>query len=302
MDWKRISKRLLYPPIWLIILLTVFSAAALVAVFVKSCDTSPVAYAVYVLSFYTLVVLTLLGMRLFSKWYRIIREMMYKNKYINRYLTDAAYKTRVMLNVSVIINLLYAAMNLVSGIIYRSGWFWTLAVYYILLSIMRLTLLRHAMKNPLGKQRETELRKYRLCGVILMLMNMTLAVVVILVIKNNRSFEYAGILIYVMAAYTFYILTASIVNMIKYRKYNSPVMSSSKVISLVAALVSLLSLETAMLHQFDDGTVTPFFRQIMVALTGVGVCAFVLSVSIYMISHSTKELKCVGNNHNEGEE
>lgn len=53
-----------------------------------------------------------------------------------------------------------------------------------------------------------------------------------------------------VALYTFYITTTAIIDIIKYRKYNSPVMSISKVIKLAAALVSMLFLETAMFAQF----------------------------------------------------
>ena len=51
MDWKRLAKKLLHPPVWLMAVLTVFSAAALTAVFLKGWDESPVAYAGYVLAF-----------------------------------------------------------------------------------------------------------------------------------------------------------------------------------------------------------------------------------------------------------
>lgn len=46
-DRKAIGKKLLFPPLWLIIILTVFSAVALVAVFVKGWETHPVAYVIY---------------------------------------------------------------------------------------------------------------------------------------------------------------------------------------------------------------------------------------------------------------
>ena len=51
MDWKKIGKKLLFPPLWLILLLTVVSATALVAVFLKGWEETPVAYVIYVLSF-----------------------------------------------------------------------------------------------------------------------------------------------------------------------------------------------------------------------------------------------------------
>ena len=59
MDWKGIGKKLLFPPIWLMALLVTGSAAALVFVFVKGLERSITAYAVYGISFYSLVTVTL---------------------------------------------------------------------------------------------------------------------------------------------------------------------------------------------------------------------------------------------------
>ena len=93
-----------------------------------------------------------------------------------------------------------------------------------------------------------------------MFVNFVLSGVVVLVMLQNKGFEYNGILIYVMAMYTFYVTTNSIIDIFKYRKYNSPIMSTSKPISLAAALVSMLSLETAMLSQFSGENTTPHFN------------------------------------------
>ncbi len=83
---------------------------------------------------------------------------------------------------------------------------------------------------------------------------------------------------------------AQVMNVVKYRKYHSPVMSAAKVISLAAALVSMLSLETAMLAQFDKGQNPKPFRRIMTGCTGGGVCAMVLGIAVYMVIQSTKQL------------
>ena len=75
---------------------------------------------------------------------------------------------------------------------------------------MRFLLLRHSNRNAFGENLVSELKQYRLCGVILMLMNIALSGVVILVIRKNEGFQYAGYLIYVMAMYAFYnVITGS---------------------------------------------------------------------------------------------
>ena len=109
-------------------------------------------------------------------------------------------------------------------------------------------------------------------------MNWALAGLIILVIHQNSGFEYPGILIYVMALYAFYATITAVMNIVKFKKYGSPVLSAAKGINLTAALVSMLSLETAMLTQFgsaeEDG-----FRQVMMAATGFGVSAIVLGMA-----------------------
>ena len=67
-------------------------------------------------------------------------------------------------------------------------------------------------------------------------------------------------------------------------------MSAAKAINLTAALVSMLSLETAMLTQFGAAE-DPMFRQIMTASTGAGISMIVLGMAVFMIVRSTKQMK-----------
>lgn len=207
---------------------------------------------------------------------------------INRYLRENMFRAEVALYQGFLINLLYVGIKMFSGIFYRSVWFITLAFYYILLAIMRFSLLNYVRNTK--KNKIFEWKRYRLCGIILLFMNIALTGIVILVVYKNSGFEYPGMLIYVMAMYTFYAVITAVWNLIKFRRYGSPVMSAAKVINLTAALVSMLSLETAMLTQFgaaDD----PMFRQIMTASTGVGISIIVIGMAIFMIVYSTKQLK-----------
>ena len=162
----------------------------------------------------------------------------------------------------------------------------------MMLAVMRFLLLHHSSRNAFGENLASELRQYRICGVIFMLMNIALSGVVVLVVRKNEGVVYAGYLIYVMAMYAFYNMITAVRDVIIYRKYQSPVMSAAKAIKLAAALVSMLSLETAMLTQFDqsDG---PEIRQIMTGITGGCVCLSVLAIAVYMIIRSTKRLKAL---------
>lgn len=137
---------------------------------------------------------------------------------------------------------------------------------------------------------EGELKRYRLCGFMLLIMNQALAGIVVFMVYQSRGFDYPGLLIYAMAMYSFYSVITAAVNLVKFRKHGSPVLSAAKVINLVAAMVSILSLETAMLARFggDDDLE---FRRLMTGLTGGGVCVIVIGMACFMLWRSRKQRK-----------
>lgn len=296
MDWmKKILKKLFCLPPVPTLLISV-PAYGLVIYALAGKNVEPViAYAAYFLSAYAFII-TVTGITGIVRFVRqgIDRHPLVRKALgiplVSRYLREDMFRAETGLYQGFFINLLYAGIKMFSGILYRSVWFITLAVYYILLAVMRASLLHYVRKA--GKDKVSEWKRYRLCGIILLFMNIALAGIVILVIYQNSGFEYPGMLIYVMAMYAFYAAIMAVRNVVKFRKYGNPVMSAAKVINLTAALVSMLSLETAMLTQFgaaDD----PLFRQIMTASTGVGISLVVLGMAVFMIVRSTRQMKCM---------
>lgn len=153
---------------------------------------------------------------------------------------------------------------------------------------MRFLLARYASRHGFGENMAAEWRHYRLCGAMLIPMNFALAGVVILVLHQEGGFHYGSMLIYVMALYAFYVTISGVIGLVRTRKYKSPVLSAARVVSLAAALVSMLSLEVAMLAQFGGGE---FFRRAMIASTGGAVCFILVGMASAMIVRATKELK-----------
>lgn len=109
--WKKILHGFLYPQVWLIILLCAVSAAGLTVVFVMELSEHPIAYAVYVIAFYTISVLSLFFIRILPKQYKAVRQKVYSHPLGNRYMTDIAFKVRISLYIALAINLLYSAYN-----------------------------------------------------------------------------------------------------------------------------------------------------------------------------------------------
>ncbi len=282
---KKILHRILFPGTAVVILSILAGTGLLIYTFVYAGEESPIAYISYVFSAYALVIVCANGLPLlqrFTRWFKGI-------SLVSRYMNDISFKINVSLHLSLMINLAYVAMHGISGARNRSFWSGTLAVYYLCLTVMRFLLVRYAHKQDFGENKEAEWKWYRICGVVLMIMNLALAGVVVLVLKDNRGFHYSGFLIYVMAMYAFYVTVMGIVNVVRYRKYNSPVMTAAKIVNLAAALVSMLSLETAMLSQFGDDSQV-FFRTAMIGISGGAAFAIVVGIGIYMIVHGGRQL------------
>jgi len=290
MDWKKLGKKLLFPPVWGMVLLAIVSAVALTTVFIRGWEQQVIAYVVYVLAFYTLSVVTVFCITVLPKKYRSIKEKVLANPLGNRYVTDKEFRTKVSLNLSLAINLLYVAINILSWYLYHSWWFVCLAVYYTILSVMRFLLVRYVRLNPIGVNRYGELKRALTCSYIMLLLNFFLSGAVLMVVYQDKGYEYHGIMIYVMAMFTFYNTTTAIIDLIRYRHLESPVMAAAKGISMAAALVSMLNLETAMFAQFG-ADMAKEDQQLMIMLTGAGISIAVIAIAVFMIAHCTKEIK-----------
>ena len=290
MDWKKFGKKLLFPPVWLMVLLTALSAVLLVMVFRKGWEENPIAYAIYVLACYTLTVVCVFCSMVLPKQYRQIRQKIYENPLGNRYMTDRAFRTKVSLYLSLGVNLLYVGTNVWSWYLGHSWWFVVLAVYYAIMAVMRFLLARYVRINTLGSSMRKELKWSRVCAYILLLVNLTLSGAVLMMLYQNRGYDYPGMLIYVMALYTFYSTTHAIVDIVKYRRLGSPILSTAKIVSLSSALVSMLNLETAMFAQFG-AEMALRDQRIMIAATGAGISIIVITLSVLLIVRATKEIR-----------
>ena len=290
MDWKKIGRKLLFPPIWLMVILTILSAVALTLIFVKGMEQSIPAYIAYVLAFYTLSVVTVFCAMVLPKQYDAIRRKIYSNPLGNRYLTDRVFRTKISLYLSLAISLLYVGINVWSWHLSKSWWFVVLAVYYVIMAFMRFLLVWYVRIHEIGTSIMDEWKRSRVCACTLLLINLSLSGAVLMILYQSKGYDYPGVMIYVMALYTFYSTIHAIVDIVKYRKLGSPIMSTAKVVSLSAALVSMLNLETAMFAQFG-AEMSQENQQIFIILTGAGVSIVVVTLSVILIVKATKEIR-----------
>ena len=285
-DWKKIGLNLLYPHLAVIIILLPISVAFLVLSLIYLGTESIIAILSYLLAFYVLLVISFRVPRII-KFFKTFKQ---ENKYMKKWFSDVHLRMNVSLYGSLIWNVAFAIFQLVLGFYHKSFWFYSMFAYYIMLGVMRFFLLKHTRKYKAREQEQVELKKYIISGWLFLFMNLALAVIVFFIVYWNRTFNHNVITTIAIATYTFFTFTFAIINLFRYKKYKSPVYSSAKTISLIAGVVSMLTLETTMLTTFGSAD-SPLFRQIMLSLTGVAVIGFAITMAVIMIVKGNKQLK-----------
>ena len=294
MDFKKLGRALLFPHIAIMILLLPMATVMLVGSMVFVGTESAVAIISYIIAAYTLTVWCFRAPRLV----RGFKNFRNENKYARRWREDARLRVKLSLYASLSWNTLYGIFQLWLGFYHRTFWFLSLGAYYIFLAVMRFFLAHHTARYSPRERMRSELKRYRACGIVLLFMNLALALIVFFMVYWNRTFDHHMITAIAMAAYTFTALATAIVNVVKYRKYQSPVYSASKAINLAAACVSMLTLESTMLTTFGDGEIN---ARLMLGLTGGAVVALIVTMAVCMIMRANKQLKKMKENDNERE-
>ena len=294
MDFKKLGRALLFPHIAIMILLLPTATVMLVGSMVFVGTESTIAIISYIIAAYTLTVWCFRVPRL-VKFFKNFKN---ENKYARRWREDARLRVKLSLYASLSWNTLYGIFQLCLGFYHHTFWFCSLGAYYIFLAVMRFFLAHHTARYSPRERMRSELKRYRACGIVLLFMNLALALIVFFMVYWNRTFDHHMITAIAMAAYTFTALATAIVNVVKYRKYQSPVYSASKAINLAAACVSMLTLESTMLTTFGDGEIN---ARLMLGLTGGAVVALIVTMAVYMIIRANKQLKEMKENNNERE-
>lgn len=276
-------KKFLYPKthILLIGLLTIITSL-IYLIFFNGFGTN-ISYLLYLIMTYFLIVICI---RIYNVIKTKINRFIDNNKYLSKYKNNHKLRYKISLLTSLILNIVYAIFKLLSGIIFKSFWFISFALYYFLLIILRLNIAKEESKDNISLK--DEFIKYRKTGIILLFTNVILTIIILIIVNQKIMNIYPDWMAITVAVYTFYLLFNSIFSLIKYRKYKSPLISSSKVINVVTSLVSLISLEIILIPTFG-GLKTKIF-EIMIMATGGGIALIIIIISLYMIIKSTEWL------------
>ena len=291
--WKKLLWKLLFPHTILIFLLFNVSVLLLLYAFWGKHCPEPVAYISYGVSAYTLTIVCARVPGIIKK----VKKHLYHNKYTNKYLTEKELRIRISLYGGLVINICFAIFKVVMGALYQSKWLFAMAGYNTILSVARFFLV---YKDKTDKKEETDYEKrlhglhgYKVCGWLMLLLNIAISVIVAMVVIDNQTIDYPGFMIYAIAAFTFYCLTMAIINMVKYWHRNNPIFSAVKRIGMAKALVSIFTLQVAMITQF--GEKDGFDYRIANGATGFAVCTIITVMAILMLTDVKKDYEFISN-------
>lgn len=240
-------------------------------------------YVLYLIMSYCLITIII-------KIYEIVRKIINKiiddNKFLSKYKNDYKLRYKLSLYKSLILNILYSVVKFILGCYYKSLWFIAFSLYYVLLVIIRTSILKLEI-NP-QKSIKDEWIKYRKNAITLLSMNVILTMIILVIVNEKIIIKYPMFIAIGIAVYTFYITIESVVNLIKYRKLKSPLISSAKVVNIITSLISMLSLEVVMLSTFGADKIK--FNEIMIMASGGGFSIVIITICVYMIIKSTEWL------------
>lgn len=279
-----VFNRLFHPPKWALLLVPPIVFTALAYIFLTGQNNSVPAYPVYGMSAYCLITLILPTAKLIRRFKASVMRRLNRTAFYVKYVSDLAFRGSVSICASMLINFLYVAFRFAVGIRYKSTWFISMAVYYLVLGILRLSL----VLSYHHRDRISQTDCYRRTAWLLFLLNIPMGGMILLMVLTDSGYSYPGYIIYISAIYTFYTIAASIVNLVKYKRLGSPILSAARVLNLIAALMSVLGLQTAMISQFSEHNES--FRRLMNTITGGGVWGAVILIAVCML-YKSKKLK-----------
>lgn len=273
---KTFLGRILFPPMWILLLIPIISFTALIFVFVSDNTDSTPAYICYCMSAYSLSIWTAALLKLIKRGKALVTSL----PIVSKYQSDLAFRGKISLYEGIVVNFFYVIFRIAAGIRYASIWFISMAVYYLVLGCLRLYLaICYHRRNS-----KTEYSCYRNTAWLLFLLNIPMGGMIIQMIWANSGFSYPGYVIYLSALYTFITMTTSVINLVRFRRFGSPILSAAKILNFISAMMSILGLQTAMISRFSEDEED--FRLMMNSISGGFVYGIVILIAVLMLLRS----------------
>lgn len=169
-------------------------------------------------------------------------------RFVRRMKSDEMFRNRISLYFGATINAFFVGTGLYSGIRYHSVWFTALAVYYAVLTAVKIYI-----GLSYDKKGKDAWRSLSIVGTVLVILNIALLVMISIMIANPSIalHEYGTAETIIVGIWAFYLLVSAAVGVFKQWKEKDVMSFANKIVSLLGALVSVLMFQTAMIATYS---------------------------------------------------
>ena len=206
-------------------------------------------------------------------------------------LASYGFRTVVFSTFSLLFNLANVLFHIVIAWMEGSVWYGSLAGYYGMLIALRSGIIMyHSGKRKKSRAQRAfiERKQYRTCGILLIILPIFLTVPILGVVFMGKAFIHERWLVIAFAAYAFYKIIMAVWNLIKTRDVKDLTVKALRNVGFADALVSMFSLQTALLFAFSQGKNYALVN----GITGGLVCILTMSLGVLMVINA----------HNKGKE
>jgi hypothetical protein len=202
-----------------------------------------------------------------------IRRAFLSNSFIEHYFSSPSFRIQISLLLSFLFNLAYLAFNFISGFVYKSSSFITVALYYALLLSIRYILLNADSER---NERDVCVRG----GALLLLTDLLITLMIFYSAISGTHKEYGKIVFLALSLHAAYSLIRAAVGLFKSRADNAPTHKAAYSVRIASASMSFYNFFSAIASSFVKSAELSHF--LLVAL-GSAVSLTVFALSLKMI-------------------
>ena len=211
-------------------------------------------------------------------------------QFFDRWKTDYDFKTITAALGSLAVTALFALYNGFLGVSHASLWHGSICVYYLVLVILRTTVIVAGKKAGRKAEPNRALAKvYISSAALLLFLNVCLIVPVSLMVVRQKPVDMTLIPAIAMAAYTTYNVVMSSVNLKRRKRSSDRLVRLLRTINFIDALVSVLSLQNTLIMVNMKGDGSEMLT--LSAITSAAIMLAVLAISVAAMIKGVVSLK-----------
>lgn len=206
-----------------------------------------------------------------------------KARLVNRIKNDYIFNTLFFASLSLFVGAAYILFNLYLGIKHKSAWNFGIAAYMFTLLCTRIYILiiekRLFKSNKSQSQKEAvRVRVHKVQSILFFVTDFALIAPITLMVLQQKTVNFSTVTAITMAAYTTYKIIVAIINFKKSRKTRNLSIIMLRNVNLVDALVSVLSLQYALIMTFGGAINGDMF--VVCACSSFAVWFFLITMSV----------------------